>query len=119
MQMKQPDTPQMPVPEVAKLTQQDLEDREDFQYLLSIMEKQRAVGITQPLDYVDDGSDLTIDGGIVDVSEDDDPVEGSSDAPVTIVEFSDYECPFCARFHSETFGQIKSKYIVLSNSWQR
>ncbi|HCC06070.1 TPA: hypothetical protein DEP94_01770 [Candidatus Nomurabacteria bacterium] len=53
MQMKQPDTPQMPVPEVAKLTQQDLEDREDFQYLLSIMEKQRAVGITQPLDYVD------------------------------------------------------------------
>jgi len=53
MQMKQPGAPQMPTPEVAKLTPQDLEDREDFKYLLSIMEKQRAVGITQPLDYVD------------------------------------------------------------------
>lgn len=36
-----------------KLTPQDLEDREDFLYLLSIMEKQKAVGITQLLDYED------------------------------------------------------------------
>ena len=42
---------------------------------------------------------------------DDDSVLGDKNAPVTIVEWSDYECPFCARFHSETFGQIKSKYI--------
>lgn len=53
MQMKQPGAPQMPVPEVAKLTPQDLEDREDFKYLLSIMERQRVVGVTQPMDYVD------------------------------------------------------------------
>lgn len=53
MQMKQPEAPQMPAPELAKLTPQDLEDREDFKYLLSIMEKQRAVGITQPVDYKD------------------------------------------------------------------
>ncbi len=54
MQMKQQlGAPQMPVPEVAKLTPQDLEDREDFEYLLSIMEKQKAVGITQPVDYKD------------------------------------------------------------------
>ncbi len=42
---------------------------------------------------------------------DDDAVKGDPDAPVTIVEFSDYECPFCERFYSETFGQIDQEYI--------
>jgi len=43
--------------------------------------------------------------------EDDDPVLGDKDAPVTIVEFSDYECPFCGRFWSETLPKIKEQYI--------
>lgn len=42
---------------------------------------------------------------------DDDATRGDSNAPVTIVEFSDYECPFCARFYSETEGLIQSNYI--------
>lgn len=42
---------------------------------------------------------------------DDDAVKGNADAPVTIVEFSDYECPFCARFYKETYGQIEENYI--------
>jgi protein-disulfide isomerase len=42
---------------------------------------------------------------------DDDSIKGDKDAPVTIVEFSDYECPFCARFYSDTYGQIVEKYI--------
>jgi len=42
---------------------------------------------------------------------DDDAVKGDKDAPVTIIEFSDYECPFCARFYSQTYLQIKSQYI--------
>jgi protein-disulfide isomerase len=36
---------------------------------------------------------------------------GSADAKVKIVEFSDYECPFCGRFHEDAFPQIKAKYI--------
>ena len=42
---------------------------------------------------------------------DDDAVKGDKDAPVTIIEFSDFECPFCARFYSDTLPQIESKYI--------
>lgn len=42
---------------------------------------------------------------------DDDAVLGDKDAPVTIIEFSDYQCPFCARFWSQTLPQIKSEYI--------
>jgi protein-disulfide isomerase len=42
---------------------------------------------------------------------DDDDVKGDPDAPVTIIEFSDFECPFCARFYTDTLGQIQSEYI--------
>ena len=49
--------------------------------------------------------------GIVDVSADDDPVLGEKDAPVTIIEFSDFQCPFCERFYSQTLEQIKTNYI--------
>lgn len=42
---------------------------------------------------------------------DDDDVKGDPDAPVTIVEFSDFECPFCTRFFEQTLGQIEQNYI--------
>ncbi|MDO8642433.1 MAG: thioredoxin domain-containing protein [Candidatus Woesearchaeota archaeon] len=45
------------------------------------------------------------------VLEDDDAVLGDKKAPVTIVEFSDFECPFCGRFHQQTFPQINENYI--------
>lgn len=45
------------------------------------------------------------------VSTDDDPMIGDPDAPVTIVEFSDFECPFCARFHQQTLPSIMQNYI--------
>jgi len=41
----------------------------------------------------------------------DDAVKGDVNAPVTIVEWSDYECPFCTRFYTETLGQIEKEYI--------
>lgn len=45
------------------------------------------------------------------ISIDDDTVKGSESAPVTIIEFSDYECPFCARFYSETSSKIDEEYV--------
>jgi protein-disulfide isomerase len=48
--------------------------------------------------------------GPVDVSVDDDPAQGAEDAAVTIIEFSDFQCPYCARFDTETLPQILSNY---------
>jgi len=42
---------------------------------------------------------------------DDDAFLGDADAPVVIIEFSDYQCPFCARFWSQTLPALKSEYI--------
>ena len=42
---------------------------------------------------------------------DDDTVKGDPNAPVTIVEWSDFECPFCTRFYTQTLGQIEEEYI--------
>ena len=36
---------------------------------------------------------------------------GSKDAPITIVEYTDYQCPFCQRFQKDTFAEIKRNYI--------
>ena len=41
----------------------------------------------------------------------DNPVQGNNDAPVTIVEFSDFQCPFCGAFYSQTLPQIQKDYI--------
>lgn len=57
------------------------------------------------------GGQAAAAGEPVDVSIDDDAIKGDKNAPVTIVEFSDYECPFCARFYKNTLPQIQSEYI--------
>lgn len=45
----------------------------------------------------------------VEVSADDDPSKGPADAPVTIIEFSDYQCPFCKKVEA-TINQIIETY---------
>jgi len=45
------------------------------------------------------------------VDEDDDPFLGDKNAPVTIVSFEDFQCPFCKRAFDQTFPQLKRDYI--------
>ena len=69
-------------------------------------------GITgQVINDVPSNNQPTPPAGKVQVSVDDDAVLGDSDAPVTMIEFSDYECPFCGRHFSDTYPQIKKDYV--------
>ena len=36
---------------------------------------------------------------------------GVKTAPLTMVEFTDYQCPFCQRFHTTSFSELKKAYI--------
>jgi protein-disulfide isomerase len=46
----------------------------------------------------------------MEIDEDDDPVLGNDDAPITIIEFSDFRCPYCKRFQQETFAELLAGY---------
>jgi protein-disulfide isomerase len=41
----------------------------------------------------------------------DDPVLGQEDAPVTLVKFTDFGCPFCQRWSDNTKPQLVSEYV--------
>lgn len=46
----------------------------------------------------------------LEVSVDGSPSLGPQDAPVTIIEFSDFQCPYCQLWHQQVFGRIMANY---------
>ena len=39
------------------------------------------------------------------------PILGNLNAPVTLIEFTDYECPFCKKFYKNALPQLRKDYI--------
>lgn len=78
----------------------------------------------RPVDRVVAANQTTAQGAIVqapvateppqftryDVAADGFPGKGPADAPIVIVEFSDFQCPFCKRFYDETYRQLLAAY---------
>lgn len=81
-----------------------LREMQDIKSLLQTLLSQRNVGVNKgpARDSFSPGAKLSIAGK---------PVKGKQSAKVTVVEFSDYQCPFCARHFRETLPQLDEEYI--------
>ncbi|MFN4182613.1 MAG: DsbA family protein [bacterium] len=73
---------------------------------LDALKKQIAPANTQQPDTA-----KTLPSAQVEVSIEGSPYFGSADAPVVIVEFTDYQCPFCGRHFRETLPLIRREYV--------
>lgn len=76
-----------------------------------LVARKASVYRTNFLDRLKDSADIKIliQRPIIDVSVDDDPMRGDKDAVVTIIEFTDYQCPFCSRARP-TVNRIIEEY---------
>jgi protein-disulfide isomerase len=79
-----------------------------FGGLLGLDEAPPEAAPTAPSGSGTGGSDREVDMVAV---MDDDAVKGDPNAPVIMVEFSDFECPFCTRFYTQTLPAITEQYI--------
>lgn len=39
------------------------------------------------------------------------PAMGNAKAEVTVIEYSDYQCPFCLRYFSQTWPEVRKSYV--------
>jgi len=58
----------------------------------------------------DDSNKITVSKLIEDGS----PIKGDPSAPITILEWGDYQCTFCYKFHQNTLGIINEDFIKTS-----
>jgi protein-disulfide isomerase len=74
---------------------------DELRQIRQLLEKQAAAGPQQAGEQITKAK-VGIDGAYT---------IGSKDAPLTMVEFTDFQCPFCQRFHVSTFAELKKDYI--------
>lgn len=70
-----------------------------------VLEKIERQGLDQPAQRPDTPQTASVPIGK------DESILGAPDAPVTVVEFTDYQCPFCKRFIQSTFPLLKRDFI--------
>ena len=69
------------------------------------------LGLTLNLEQTPDNSSILNKENLIRGS----TILGNPDAEITIVEFGDYQCTFCYKFHDETMKKIDQKYIKTTN----
>ena len=69
------------------------------------------LGLTLNLEQTPDNSSILNKENLIRGS----TILGASNAKITIVEFGDYQCTFCYKFHDETMKKIDQKYIKTTN----
>jgi protein-disulfide isomerase len=67
--------------------------------------------ITSTVSQIKAAPAVTEDGFQVGFTEDGYPYRGNPDAPVQLIEYSDYLCPFCDRYFLQSLPQINENYI--------
>jgi protein-disulfide isomerase len=82
--------------------QQGDEILKELRQIRQLMEKQQAKP-GQPQEEAPTRAKITDLSGV--------SMLGSKAAPITIVEYTDYQCPFCQRFHVTAFSELKKAYI--------
>ncbi len=74
--------------------------QKDVQEIKAILQGARAAA--QPPQVQPQNVVLTLDG---------EPTKGDTSARVVLVEFTDYQCPFCGRYVHDAYAQIEAEYI--------
>ncbi len=86
------------------LTRQQGDDiLKELRQIRQLLERQQAKPAAQPQEEAPTKAKIT---DLSKVS-----MLGSKEAPFTIVEYTDYQCPFCQRFHVTAFPELKKSYI--------
>jgi protein-disulfide isomerase len=85
------------------ITRQQAEDiLNELRQIRQLLEKLQAKGSGQPGQEQPVRAKLNLNGF---------QMLGDKNAPLTVVEFTDYQCPFCRQFHVTTYAELKKDYI--------
>jgi protein-disulfide isomerase len=76
---------------------------EELKQIHQLLLRQQAAAAAVPNPLADEKVSVPLGPGAYSI--------GRSDAPLTLVEYTDFQCPYCRQFHLTTFEAIKKNYI--------